>query len=322
MRGLKSKIYGANYVPSYARNSMETWTKYDPEVVERELGYALELGLNGVRVFVHSAPFLERPEESRAALQDFTRRCAAKKMSFMPVLLDRCHLVRGTKVLWPGNPPAEEAGRDGWGKLEKYMELILPVLRGSEAVEVYDVINEPRVEGGPDFKELTWHFAEVVRDLDPARPLTVGSLNQRDMRDVMEIVDVASVHSYLASGVLLHESLKDCVREAEAAAKELILSEWGSAIYHIPMAATDEQQLRHYERTLPIVMSNGVSWFLWELMVGNSPFACCGLLYPNGYKRPAAWLIQAALRPELRREIRYPYPIVFSGLGGEKGGAE
>ena len=63
MGGLRSKVYGANYVPSYACNSLEIWAKYDGGVVERELGYAVELGLAGVRTFIHSEPFLERPDE-------------------------------------------------------------------------------------------------------------------------------------------------------------------------------------------------------------------------------------------------------------------
>jgi len=318
MAALKSKIRGANYVPSYARNSLEIWAKYDPEVVERELGYAAELGLDGVRTFIHSEPFLERPDDAVGAVKDFTRCCAEKKLAFMPVLLDGCHIMSGSRLLWPGNPPPDKAGEEGWPELEKYINLILPVLRDSESVAVYDVINEPRVGARPDFDKLTRHFSALVKDLDPDRPVTIGAINRGEMNSVMDVVDVASVHSYMSSDVLLHEELRTCHRETEAAGKELILSEWGNAVYHIPMAVTDEQQLRYYERALPVVMQSGAGWFLWELMVGNSPFACCGLLYPNGYKRPAAWLIQAALRPELRREIRYPYPVVFSGLGGDR----
>lgn len=29
---------GANYVPSYARNDVQTWLDYDPAVIDRELG--------------------------------------------------------------------------------------------------------------------------------------------------------------------------------------------------------------------------------------------------------------------------------------------
>ena len=46
-----SWIRGANYVPTYAHNDIELWTKFDPEVIDRELGYAQRAGLNSVRVF-------------------------------------------------------------------------------------------------------------------------------------------------------------------------------------------------------------------------------------------------------------------------------
>ena len=48
------QIRGANYfVSSYAKNSIEMWDNYRKEIINQELGYAEDLGLNSVRVFLH-----------------------------------------------------------------------------------------------------------------------------------------------------------------------------------------------------------------------------------------------------------------------------
>ena len=55
-------LRGANYVPSYARNDVQTWMDYDPAVVDRELGYAEKLKLNCVRVFLQVAVYERDPQ--------------------------------------------------------------------------------------------------------------------------------------------------------------------------------------------------------------------------------------------------------------------
>lgn len=46
-----SGVRGAQYFPSYAYNAYQTWWLYDDSVIERELNYAQQLGLNSLRVF-------------------------------------------------------------------------------------------------------------------------------------------------------------------------------------------------------------------------------------------------------------------------------
>ena len=53
---------GANYVPSYARNDVQTWMDYDPAVIDRELGYAAKVKLNVVRVFLQVAVYEAAPQ--------------------------------------------------------------------------------------------------------------------------------------------------------------------------------------------------------------------------------------------------------------------
>ncbi|MFN5951390.1 MAG: hypothetical protein ACK43N_23065, partial [Pirellulaceae bacterium] len=63
---------GCNFLPSTAVNELEMWQAetFDPETIDRELGYARKLGFNSVRVFLHdllwqqdSEGFLKRMEQ-------------------------------------------------------------------------------------------------------------------------------------------------------------------------------------------------------------------------------------------------------------------
>lgn len=57
-------INGANFTPSTAINQLEMWQTdtFDPETIDRELGYAEGIGFNTMRVFLHSIAWKEDPK--------------------------------------------------------------------------------------------------------------------------------------------------------------------------------------------------------------------------------------------------------------------
>lgn len=65
-------LVGANYVPASAINQLEMWRKdtWNPEEIDRELGWAAAMGMNTMRVFLHDLMwkhdrmgFLDRVDE-------------------------------------------------------------------------------------------------------------------------------------------------------------------------------------------------------------------------------------------------------------------
>lgn len=50
---------GANFVPSTASNQLEMWQAetWDPQTIERELGWAADIGMNAMRVYLHDIPW-------------------------------------------------------------------------------------------------------------------------------------------------------------------------------------------------------------------------------------------------------------------------
>ena len=55
---------GANFNPSTAINQLEMWQgdTFDPETIDRELGYAEGIGFNTMRVYLHSLAYKADPE--------------------------------------------------------------------------------------------------------------------------------------------------------------------------------------------------------------------------------------------------------------------
>src|SRR5215211_3815272 len=56
-------ITGANFLPSTAINQLEMWQAetFDPATIDKELGWAKELGFNTVRTFLHDLAWQADP---------------------------------------------------------------------------------------------------------------------------------------------------------------------------------------------------------------------------------------------------------------------
>src|SRR3977135_2403719 len=52
-------LSGANFIPSTAVNQLEMWqaATFDPATIDKELGYAENIGFNTMRVFLHSVAY-------------------------------------------------------------------------------------------------------------------------------------------------------------------------------------------------------------------------------------------------------------------------
>src|SRR6516225_5377760 len=53
--GKQPWLVGCNFIPSTAINQLEMWQAetFDPETIDRELGWAKKIGFNTMRVFLH-----------------------------------------------------------------------------------------------------------------------------------------------------------------------------------------------------------------------------------------------------------------------------
>ena len=56
--------FGANFIPSTAINQLEMWQAdtFDPETIDRELGWAAKIGMGIMRVYLHDLLWVQDAE--------------------------------------------------------------------------------------------------------------------------------------------------------------------------------------------------------------------------------------------------------------------
>ena len=64
---------GSNYLPASAINELEMWQArtFDPKQIDKELGWAQDLGMNTMRVFLHDLPWQQDAAGYRARIDRF-----------------------------------------------------------------------------------------------------------------------------------------------------------------------------------------------------------------------------------------------------------
>ena len=83
-------LVGCNYIPSNAINQLEMWQAetFSPELIEKELGWAADLGFNTVRVFLHNLLWEQNSEGFLARIDTFLSIAYRHKIRTMLVLFD------------------------------------------------------------------------------------------------------------------------------------------------------------------------------------------------------------------------------------------
>jgi hypothetical protein len=225
-------IVGSNYVPADAINQLEMWQAdtFDSDRIDRELGWAQQLGMNTMRVFLHD---LLWKQDSTGFKQRIDRFLAiASKHGIRPILVlfDSCWDPE--PKLGPQHPPIPGVHNSGWvqgpgvaladpsqyPRLEKYVEDIVGTFAKDPRILAWDVWNEPDNPGGGHYdarepKNKTALVAELLpkvfdwaRSAGPTQPLTSGVWHDPDWSDPaalnaveriqLDQSDIISFHSY------------------------------------------------------------------------------------------------------------------------------
>jgi hypothetical protein len=281
-------LVGCNFTPSTCSNQLELWqaSTFDPTTIDRELGFAAGLGMNGIRLFLHDlvwvtdgAAFLDRVDH----VLDLA---AAHGIRTVPVLFDgiwdpeprpgpqrrpRPGVHNSTWVQGPG--AAVVADRSRWETLRPYVDAVLGRFGADERVVAWDLFNEPdspnpaylrrdvraKQRRVGELLELVWDWAAAA---DPVQPLTVGAYlrvqNPRPhaaspvARTALERSDVVSFHLYGPD-----ETLRRTVATLGAIGRPLLCTEW------LARPTSPPAQLEVFREL-------GVGAFNWGLVDGRS----------------------------------------------------
>jgi len=183
-------LTGADYIPATAINQLEMWQAetFDAATIDKELGWAENIGFNTLRVFLHSVAWKEDPQGFKKRVDQFL--AIADKHHIQPlfVFFDDCW----NKVPKPGLQPAPKTGihNSGWmqdpgqpassdttifPELEKYVKDILTSFAHDKRILLWDLYNEP---GNGGKKDSTLPLLQKVfqwsREVNPDQPISAG----------------------------------------------------------------------------------------------------------------------------------------------------
>ncbi|HLH33295.1 MAG TPA: cellulase family glycosylhydrolase [Alloacidobacterium sp.] len=225
-------LVGSNYIPADAINQLEMWQAdtFNPQQIDKELGWAQGIGMNTMRVFLHDLLWQQDPEGFRKRIDTFLT--IADKHHIRPVLVlfDSCW--DPDPKLGPQHPPIPGVHNSGWvqspgekalrdssqyPRLKTYVEGVIGAFANDKRVLAWDLWNEPSNGNDSSYgkndprnkKQLVLALLPQVfswaREAHPSQPLTSGvwngdwsSLDKMDAisRVQIEQSDVISFHNY------------------------------------------------------------------------------------------------------------------------------
>ncbi len=198
-------LVGCNFSPSTAINQLEMWQKetFDPVTIDRELGWAEELGFNSVRVFLHNLLWDQDRDGFLKRFEQFLKIADKHGIGVMVVPLDgvwdphpklgkqrdpRPHVHNSGWVQAPGAEILKDPARHD--ELRPYIVGLISRYRDDKRIQIWDLFNEAdnpvyRSYGAEGANVEIPNKAEMAnmlmiklfrwaRSVNPSQPLTVG----------------------------------------------------------------------------------------------------------------------------------------------------
>ena len=229
-------LVGTNFNPSTSINQLEFWQEdtFDPETIDKELGWSADLGMNLHRVYLHNLLWQQDSIGFLNRLNEYLSLADKHGIKTMFVLLD--DVWHPVPKLGKQPEPVPHVHNSGWvqapgaailgdttrhKELKGYIKGVTGHFANDYRVLIWDVYNEPdNVSGQPGRRELEvidkqkYSFLLLqkvmrwAREINPSQPLTTGiwrgnidhwgtpdSLPAVD-KFMVENSDVISFHAY------------------------------------------------------------------------------------------------------------------------------
>jgi hypothetical protein len=304
-------LVGSNFAPSTAVNQLEMWqaATFDPQTIDRELGWAESLGFNTMRVFLHDLLWQQDSVGFLNRIDQFLAIADRHHIRPMLVLFD---------AVWDPMPhlgrqrtPIPHLHNSGWVQspgaailtdtahleqnLRGYVQGVVGRFANDRRVVAWDVFNEPDNTNRPAYvayepinkpayslvllrRAFTW-----AREMNPSQPLTAAPwmgdwIDPSTLTPVTAFMldnsDVISFHSYDDSAKV--ESL---ITALERYGRPIICSEYMAR----PRGST-------FQSILPIFARRKVGAINWGFVSGKSQTIYPWDSWNNEYKaEPPVW---------------------------------
>ncbi len=159
-------LVGSNYIPATAINELEMWQAetFDPPTIDKELGWAEDLGMTTMRVFLHDLPWQQDAAGYRARIDRFLVIAAKHHIKPLFVLFDSCW--DPNPRLGPQHAPTPGVHNSGWvqspgapalkdpaqyPRLRQYVVGVTAAFGRDARVLGWDVWNEPDNTNGSSY---------------------------------------------------------------------------------------------------------------------------------------------------------------------------
>ena len=154
---------GSNFIPASAINELEMWQAdtFDPQEIDKELGWAQGLGMNTMRVFLHDLLWQQDAAGFKHRIDAFLTIAAKHHIRPVFVLFDSCW--DPFPKLGPQHPPIPGVHNSGWvqspganalkdeaqyPRLKEYVQGVVGAFADDPRVLAWDVWNEPNNGNG------------------------------------------------------------------------------------------------------------------------------------------------------------------------------
>jgi hypothetical protein len=285
-------IVGADFIPSTAINQLEMWQKntFDTATIDRELGWAQDIGFNTMRVYLHSIAWKEDTSGFKKRVSKYLDIAGRHHIKTIFVFFDDCW----NKVPVAGKQPAPKPGihNSGWvqdpgdpmsrdssnfPELEKYVTDVMTYFSKDKRILLWDLYNEPG-NSGKNLASLPLlvHVFKWARKVHPDQPISVG-LWRWDFTELNRVQiansDVITYHDYEAPE--WHQRVIDFLK---LYGRPLICTEY--------MARTRNSR---FSNILPMLKKENIGAINWGLVSGktNTIYAWDTPM-PDG-SEPAEW---------------------------------
>ena len=282
-------LVGCNFIPSTAVNQLEMWQAetFDAETIERELGWAAEIGFNTARVFLHDLLWGQDERGFAARIDRFL--AIAERFGIRPMFVLFDGVWYPKPKLGPQRPARDRVHNSGWlqspgveilsdparhDELQGYVQGIIERFQDDARVLAWDIFNEPaapnpayarhepadkpRLAAALLGKAFRW-----AREAQPDQPLTAGLWHGpwtagNPLSEINALMraesDVISFHSYEPL-----EKVRALIDELAAEGRPLLITEY--------LARTLGST---FQALLPLFKERNVGAYNWGFVSGKT----------------------------------------------------
>ncbi len=266
-------LRGCNFNPSTAINQLETWQAetFDPETMDRELGWAEDIGMNCMRVYLHHVAWEVDKEGFKNRMKQYLDIADSHGIKTIFVIFDDCW----NATYKAGKQPEPKPGvhNSGWVRdpgdlihedstliviLEEYVKDVLSTFKDDERIAIWDLYNEP---GNFEYKNKSMPLLQKVFEwgweIRPSQPLSAGvwNISLTDLNKFqLENSDIITYHNY--QGPEEHQAAIDSLKSIGR-----------------PMVCTEYMARRNnslFQNIMPMLKEENVGAINWGLVAGKS----------------------------------------------------